>query len=268
MATFRVQPSRHAAPARDDLQRVNALFGGRIIFPWDQVAAVQGALVGMAERAPQGLANGTNRAADQLRSELVHAIEAETTLAHAAVDDQVRVYARATADHPAAGVRIENDPQPMSGFDCWEGDGGIFAMVRRSEGARFLAASFFGEAPLEEGAVYQRGIEGNHRAGRLPIQEKAGPSVAAIAAETPGLMDEQLAGAQALLVTAIDAERDRIVTEFLAEGAYQVALSGEVLHSFVAAGGASVSLTSALLSLPLRFAKGVGEFFGPPIIKY
>lgn len=187
--------------------------GSYIQFNWNQYNSVQAAMLGMHERAREGVVKGTNRAAERTRDRLVSELSKELTLDPFSIAEVIEVTAEATERNPAAQVSIKYRSEPLNNYEHRQDDSGVYARVRRSDGERYIPAAFVGEVNGDPG-IFQRIYRGGERVGRLPIRERSGPSVMDAAQETPGFIERETEKARTELVRSISQVRNEIVSEF------------------------------------------------------
>jgi hypothetical protein len=213
MAAYTVQAIRNAVD-----QKLTGIFHGKIVFPWDQLSDIAGAIIGMHERAPEGLAAAANRTAQLAQDYIFEKLQMESTAEPEDIRRQIFQTIRADERQTAAGVRVTDEAIPLDHFEHSYTAEGILAVVHRSESARELPDAFEveGAGRLQSG-IYQRRRIGGEVAGRLPIDEKFGPSPADTMRETDMLPDV-LTFARETLVKQVKAFRDAINAEIQRAG--------------------------------------------------
>lgn len=219
MATFLVKPSSASyslSPLNAGGDRFQAALFGRIVFPWDQVQTLQGAMLGMHERAAEGVAEGTNRAAARAREHIVNAIANAITVHREEIDKSVYVSAKATEEKPAAKISVGKRPFQLIKFEGVHQDElGTYARVYRDQPDRFTKSAFVQQMPDGRTGVFTRKrIGGDVRVGRYPITELYGPSSTGVLQDRPELLIREEEAARTALIEEISEVRNEIVDDF------------------------------------------------------
>ncbi len=234
MADILIKPDQHAVN-----ERLTGAFRGRITFEWNQVTRILGAIEGMRERAPEGLAKGTNLAATRVRRDLIEAVKKASFLDPKRIESAITIGQIATKQSPTAKVRVIQRAEALRHFEYRQSESGAYARVYRGQGERYIKSGFVQTMPRGRVGVFTRKRigSGNVRVGRYPIVERYGPSVRAIIKETPGLLDRETAKAQADLVNSISEVRNEIVDQVSQESSPLAMITGAapVLGSYLTA---------------------------------
>jgi uncharacterized membrane protein YgcG len=183
-----------------------------VTYLWDRHYDISNALLAMEDRAGEAVAAATTYAAGRLRTHIVDAIAQKLTLPREEIEKFVHVKYEATEGSPSALLRVDYGREPLLSFQTREDAHGIFALVYRDQGERYIPEGFRGTG-LTPGIYRRRPIGNGKLAGRLPIDELHGPSVLSVVKSSPGFLDEQLRWGRRELYGAIMRARDIIVEE-------------------------------------------------------
>lgn len=218
MPEFAINPSAYG----DESDEPGA-FRTDVNFPWNQYTNIQAALSEMGEFVRECAAKAANIAASRIRANLVDGVAALVTLDRSEIEKLIQITATATPDRPASRVSISYSSEPLYSFANYEDITGTYSQVYRDDAAKLVPAAFI--ATMQSGlrGIFQRELIDGNRDGRLPIEEKFGPSVQAIVEITPGFWNEQTLRAEYELSIAVDEVRNELVAWFTShqtEGQY------------------------------------------------
>jgi hypothetical protein len=185
-----------------------------VTYLWDRHYDISNALLAMEDRAGEAVAAATTYAARRLREHIVEAIAQKLTLPSEEIEKFVHVKYEASEGSPAAMLRVDYGREPLLSFQTREDQHGIFALVYRDQGERYIPEAFEGDSNLTPGIYRRRSLGNGKLAGRLPIDELYGPSVLSVVENSPGFLDEQIQWGKRELYGAIMRARDVIVDEY------------------------------------------------------